>query len=331
MRKPRLNLVDRAEVDLPDYSADWWLLEGAEDAPNTEIAARFYYEFARESRTILSLTERLCHFSRGEILRAQGQTLSYPGSPLRDLHPYCFKLIYALLPEINLRELGWNCLRPEQRQSLIEEFSPGPAFRQLEYLELFAFAEELIKSARGSSPQEGLNPDLWPRWYGSSRLYWGGIEEIAICVDWRQGSQAVKAAMQEWFQRHKRELSRLKSGGKLPGHKHGSYMFHLHDKTGAANPRRKYMAALRGLGAMRLLSSQTLRKAIKITKGSLYSSDVRSRSAWNVGVRAARQAFQELFYPQDEYSLRIRRHSGLPAIEKPVSYQRYCLRTGRNK
>ena len=55
----------------------------------------------------------------------------------------------------------------------------------------------------------------------------------AILIDWNQGPQAVKAAMQQWFQRHKHELLRLKAEGKLPGYKHNSYRFHLRDETGA--------------------------------------------------------------------------------------------------
>jgi hypothetical protein len=77
---------------------------------------------------------------------------------------------------------------------------------------------------------------------------------------------------------------------------------------------------------MRLLGGHTLAEAIKITKGSLFASDIRSRSAWNVGVKAARQKFQESFYSQNEYSLRLRHHNGLPEIEEPISYQRFLSR-----
>jgi hypothetical protein len=132
--------------------------------------------------------------------------------------------------------------------------------------------------------------------------------------------------MEKWFKQHKRGLLRLKSEAKLPGYKHNSYRFHLRDETGARNSRRKYLTALRGLGAMRLRGSHTLAEAIEITKGSLFSRDMRSRSAWNVGVKGARQKFQESFYSQDEYSLRLRHHNGLPEIEEPISYQRLLLR-----
>jgi hypothetical protein len=132
--------------------------------------------------------------------------------------------------------------------------------------------------------------------------------------------------MEQWFQRHKHGLLRLKSEGKLPDYKHGSYNFHLRDETGAKNPGKKCVAALRGLGAMRLLGGHTLAEAIRITEGSLFSRDIRSRSAWNVGVKRARQKFQELFYSQDEYSLRIRRWKGLPDIEEPISYKRLLSR-----
>jgi hypothetical protein len=189
-------------------------------------------------------------------------------------------------------------------------------------LELINFAQERIYP----SEPEQKRSEIDPRWHGSGRLYWDGIEEIAIRIDWNQGPQAIKAAMEQWFQQHKRELLRLKSEGKLPGYKHGSYMFHVPDETGAKNPRRKYLTALRGLGAMRLLSNYTLLEATQIAKSSLFSRDIRSRSAWNVGVKAARQKFQALFYPQDDYSLRIRRYRGLPDIEEPISYQRFLLR-----
>ena len=345
--KKRASTSDRragsdAERSLPDFSADWQLPEPK--ASNEEIEARFYYEFARESETILRLTERLCHFTRREIIRAGCRTLSYPGHALEDLHPYCFKIVCALIPAINLREVSWNQLEHEQKQSLIREFSrPESPLRRLNYFEFVDFADFAMRAYCWPHPTQpnytwlladpnAKPPDgIGPWWYCSSRLFWHGVEEIALRIDWNQGPQAVKAAMEQWFQRHKRGLARLKSEGKLPGATRGSYMFRLRDETGAKNPRRKYITALRGLGAMRLLGTHTLLEAIQSTKGSLYSSDLRSRSAWSVGIRAARKTFQELFYPRDEDSVRIRRHYALPEIEEPISYQRYCLRTRKNK
>jgi hypothetical protein len=334
--------ADHGEQDLPDYSPNWELPEAS--ASNAEIEARFYYEFARESQTILSLTERLCHFTRGEMLRAGQRTLNYPAHPLVDLHPCCINIAYALMPTINLREVSWNRLEHEQKQSLIREFSrQEAAFRRLNYFELIEFADLATRAYCWSQPTEpnytrllgdpeAKPPDaIGPWWYCSSRLSWHGIEQIAIRIDWSQGPQSVKAAMEQWFQRHKRGLLRLKSEGKLPGGKRGSHRFHVPEDTGAKTPRRKYIAALRGLGAMRLLRSRTLREAIESTKGALYSTDPRSRSAWNVGVRAARQTFQDLFYPQDKNSLRVRRHLGLPEVEEPISYQQYSLRNYRKK
>src|SRR5439155_21963961 len=116
-------------------------------------------------------------------------------------------------------------------------------------------------------PVGTTQPDIYPQWFDSSQLYWSGVEYVAILIDWNQGPQAVKAEMQQWFQRHKRGLLRLKSEGKLPGYKQGSNMFRLPDLTGAKNPRRKYLTALHGLGAMRLLGSHILLEAIAITKG----------------------------------------------------------------
>ena len=115
-------------------------------------------------------------------------------------------------------------------------------------------------------------------------------------------------------------------------------MFHARDDTGAKNQVRKYLVALRGLAAMRLLGNYTLVEAIRITqnpatKRSLFSGYIDpdtqqplGRSAWNRSIKKARQTFQELFYPQDEDSLLFRRHLGLPDMEEPISYQRYCRR-----
>jgi len=221
---------------------------------------------------------------------------------------------------------------------LIDAFSrPEPAFRRLGKWELIEFAEKFIHPTEPEYKYSDSDPvvrhlaDISPRWHAGSRLYCRGIEEIAIRIDWNQGPQAVKKAMEEWFVRHKRGLDRLKQEGKLPDSAHGSHMYHLRDETGAKTPRRKYLAALRGLGAMRLLSSHTLLEAIEITKGSLYSTDPRSQSAWNQGIMQARQTFQELFCFQYEHSLRIRRSRGLPELEEPISHQRYSLRTGKNK
>jgi hypothetical protein len=319
----------KAAIDsLPDFSADWQM--PAETASTAEVEARFFYEFARESQTVLTLTESLRHFSASEILRASRSTLCYPGAALGDLHPYLlWRIALALMPRINLRDVSWNHLEPEQQESLIDAFSEPSAFREQHEWELANFIDERLNPRK--PPVGTTQPDIYPQWLGSSLLYWSGVEYVAIVINWNQGPQAVKAAMQQWFQQHKRGLLRLKSGGKLPGYKHNSYMFRLPDLTGAKTPRRKYLTALRGLGAMRLLGSHTLAEAIEMTEGSLFARDMRSRSAWNVGVKGARQKFQELFYRQDEYSLRLRHHNGLPKIEEPISYQRFSSRRENKK
>src|SRR5215471_9944949 len=115
MKQGAVKLGNHAERDLPDYGADWQL--PAATASNAEIEARFYYEFARESQTILSLTEKLCHFTRGEMDRAGQRTLRYPAHPLGDLHERCESVAYALMPRINLREVSWNQLEREQQES----------------------------------------------------------------------------------------------------------------------------------------------------------------------------------------------------------------------
>ena len=55
MKKDVVKPDNHSERDLPDYSSDWQLPEAS--ASSAEIEARFYYEFARESQTILRLTE----------------------------------------------------------------------------------------------------------------------------------------------------------------------------------------------------------------------------------------------------------------------------------
>jgi hypothetical protein len=330
----KVPMKKRATYDLPDFSADWEMPR--ETASTAEVTARFYYEFARESETILSLTEALCHFTRGEILSGELRGLSYPGEPLRYLHAHCASIAGALMPRINLREKSWNQLEPQQRESLIRAFSNQPAFREQHEWELASFIDARLYPKK--PPVGTTQPDIYPQWFGSSRLYcWSGVEYVAILIDWNQGPQAVKAAMQQWFQRHKHELLRLKAEGKLPGYKHNSYRFHLRDETGAKNPRRKYLTALRGLGAMRLLSSHSLTEAIWISRGSgrkggslFYGKFDAKRptghGAWKKGIDNARKTFQELFYPQDDYSLHLRRSDGLPDLEEPISYQRYCKR-----
>jgi len=345
------NFPVKKGADLPDYSSDWPLPERS--ASNAEIEARFYYEFARESQTILSLTEKLCHFTRGEMRRAGQRTLRYPAHALLYLHERCVSVAYALMPRIKLREVSWNQLEREQKEGLIRKFSRAePAFRPLNYFQLIEFANFATQAYCWPHPTEpsythllgepNAKPpqSLGPWWYCSSRFRCHGVEQIALWIDWRQGPQAVKAAMEKWFQRHKKELSRLKSEGKLPDEGH---MFFVRADTGAKALRKKYITALRGLGAMRLLGNHTLVEAIRITQNSATKRSLfwgfidpdtqqpLGRSAWKVGVRAARKTFQELFYPQDEHSLLMRHRCGLPEMEEPVSYQRYCLRTGENK
>ena len=329
----------RRDDSLPDYSKDWDLYK-SDNASNAEIEARFYYEFARESKTILKLAESLCHFSPHEILRGviTGTCKSYDG--LIVLHPRCIGVAWALAPDFHLQTVGWNDLKREQKDRLILAFSPSrEAFRQLDQWELSNFESELIE--RHKSPRSQCQP----KWLTSSRFFWGGIEEAVLRIDWNAGSQAVKDAMKKWFLNRKRELPKLARAGLLPGNlRAASYYFRCKDETGAKNPRRKHMTALHGLGAMRLLGRYTLTEAIDFTKGAGRKGDSlfygfldpntrqpTGRSAWNKGIKKAWQTFQELFYPQDEYALRIRRLSGLPKIEEPISYQRYCLRTGKNK
>jgi hypothetical protein len=225
---------EKAAIDsLPDFSADWQM--PAKTASTVEVEACFFYEFARESETILSLTETLRHFTRGEILSGELRGVSHPGVPLRYLHPYCASIAGALMPRINLREVNWNDLEPQQRKSLIDAFSNQPAFREQHEWELANFIDERLDSRK---PRDGIQPDIYPQWFGSSLLYWSGVELVAIWMDWTQGPQAIKAAMEQWFQRHKHELLRLKAEGKLPGYKHDSYRFRPRDETGAKNPRR---------------------------------------------------------------------------------------------
>jgi hypothetical protein len=337
MKKRALKLVADAVQSLPDFSADWQLAERC--ASKAEVEARFYYEFARESQTILSLTEKLCHLTRPEI------PLNYPGHGLAYLHPYSLKIVDALMPAINLREVSWSKLGREQKNSLIREFSRRePAFRQLKTPEFIDFTHCAMRATCWRRPTERNHTDstaeppdlLGPWWYGNSRLFWSGVEQIAIRIDWNQGPQAVKGAIEKWFQGHKRKLTRFKSEGKFPDAAGGS--FHVRDETGAKNPRRRCTPALRGLGAMRMLGSHTLLEAIRITEGSgrkgdslyygflLDTGQPAGRSAWNRGIENARKTFHELFYPQDEYLLQMRRRCGLPEIEEPISYQRYCLR-----
>ena len=328
MNKRRSESVNRTEADLPDYSADWYLLKSADRMSNAEIEACFYYEFARESQAILSLTETLCQFSPREILTAELRGASYPGEPLFILHPNCASIAYARRLGINLREVSWNQLEPSQRENLINAFSPVPAFRPLLNHMLIDFAREVIAPTK---PHSTLGPLRW----GTSRLFWNGMEQAGILIDWRRGPQAVKAAIDKWFVQHKRDLARLKSEGKLP--KDG--WFRLSDKTGRGNPRRKYMAALRGLGAMRLLGTHSLAQAIEISRGSgpkrgsLFYGEFDAKrpagyGAWKKGIDNARKTFQELFYP--DYLLWLRRNHRLPDLEELISYQRYCKKKGDN-
>jgi len=325
-----------AEVDLPDYSADWRLPEPS--ASNPEIEARFYYEFARESETILMLTEKLSEDRK-------------PLEPLFYLSLPCFFIVQALVPNdilgssetrrlLNLREVSWDKLEPQQKENVIKAVSrnPEPAFRAFEEQESFHF-DPAVNRGEVYDPRVGTKLPV-ALWSGSSLLIWDGIENIPIKIDWSQGPQAVKAAMKEWFSQHTKKLRRLKLEGKFPFTRRlpGKFPFTgrsfcLRSQTGANTPTRKYEAALRQLGAMRLLGTHTLPKAIQIAKDPpLYSNDPRSRSAWIIGIKAARETFRKLFYPRDAPSLQMMRRSyGLPRIEEPISYQRYCLRTEKNK
>jgi hypothetical protein len=308
-----LNAVSDSRQCLPDYSADWRPPERS--APNAEIEARFYYEFARESEIFSILVEKLHE-------REMAARLLYD----HHLHfPYVRLAIQ--MPGINLRAISWNKLEPKQKEGVINALCPDrPAFREFEDQESFSFDPARDHGLAYYYRFGGKFPICL--WSGSSRLDWDGTEKIPIKIDWSQGSQAVEAALKKWFHRHKEELLRLKSEGKFPM---WGESFQLRDETGAKNPKRKYLTALRGLGAMRLLSNCPLAEAIRITRDVMgYPLFSDNRSAWNRGIENARQAFQKLFYPRDTKLSRRRRSYGLPKTEEPVSYRRYRLRTGKN-
>src|SRR5262249_9224005 len=156
-----------------------------------------------ESQTILRVTEKLCHFTRGEMLRAAEH-------PLLDLHPRCESIAYVLMPGINLQKVSWNQLEHGQRESLIREFSRRERpFRRLNYFELIEFADHATRAYCWPHPTEPsythllADPNAQPPegigrwWYLSSRLSWNGVEQIAIRIDWREGPQAVKRAMEK--------------------------------------------------------------------------------------------------------------------------------------
>ncbi len=88
------------ETALPslDYSNDWHLWDASlSKSPFAEIEARFYYEFARESPTILRLAGQLCHFSWGELVRGGRLALCRLRSALAILHPSCATIAIELV------------------------------------------------------------------------------------------------------------------------------------------------------------------------------------------------------------------------------------------
>lgn len=336
--------------DLPDYSDDWRLPD--KTASNEEIEARFYYEFSRESLVVLTITNELRHFTEGEVSTASIRTLRYPGSALGILHPYCERIAHALMPVIDLQNAGWNKLSDGQRQELTLAFTPQEhAVRSLNEWEFSSFIQDAI-GPKGSRNErrpvfDESKPRSTPIWNQSTRFNCTGIQDTAIRIDWNQGSQAVKSALDRWFRLHKKAIEELRSHNMLPGNCRPTYsMFRTVDPTGAKAACRKHLTALRGLGAMRLLGTHTVGEAIEITKtktgkivngkpeyASLYSNYLDPETgqpagtgSWNRGVDYAAKIFQELFYRSDDYSIRMRKLYGLPVEEKPVSYQRFLIR-----
>ena len=340
----------KATPRLPDYSNDWNIYADTDSLP--ELKARFYYEFARESATVLSLSKQLNNFSDGEITRGRRRAVFRPMSRLGALHPaLAHEFARALAVESTT---SWRGLSPDQRNRLAMVFHPGDeAFRPLDDTELLLFSDELHELQRPPIPkwqykeiQEECaqrRTRLSARWKGSSRFSWDGIEESVVRIDWSQGPQAVKAAIEAWFIKRKRELPVLVQKGLMPGEPDApSRYYRVRDEQGSKNPRRKFATALRGLAAMRLLSTRTLSEAISLSETEcgrpLYAGFIDpdtgqpgGRSAWLKGVAGARTAFKELLFPDGEPYSRLRAIDGLPEMEEPISYQRLCARNKHSK
>ncbi len=312
-----------AITSLPDFSADWRM--PAETASTAEIVAHFSYEFARESQTVLALTKRLSHLSGGEIRRGTRLALLKPLNGLQALKAHFPWLAMGRVPD--LERMSWQTWQSAKQEPLPPS---QEAFRGLDADELWAFQNELV---RGHKPSHSENDS---KWYRGSWFNCCGVEEAILRIDWKQGPQAVERAMKRWFLKRKGELPELARRGVLPGKPQmAAWYFKTKDEEGAKSPKQKCLVALRGLAAMRLLGRHTLKEAIELTRRetgeSLYAGFIdpdtkqpTGRSAWNRGIAKARQVFQELFYSQDEVSLRFRKIEGLPETEEPISYQRYC-------
>ena len=103
-------------ADLPDFSADWKLIEA--NVSHAEIEARFYYEFARKSETIYVSLKGSANDSRLSLFYFCFR---------------CFTIVQALVLGdvlgsratrrlLNLREIGWNALKPQQKEAIISAF-----------------------------------------------------------------------------------------------------------------------------------------------------------------------------------------------------------------
>ncbi len=315
-------------LELPDYGNDWRIYDKSES--RAELEARFFYEFARESKTIITLTRKLSHLSRGEILRGTSRGVLKSVDGLNVLHPCLFGIVLALVPDCDLQWVGWQALEAEQKAALIKMFEAGNAFRPLDKLELLHFQNELTSRHKPPLSEHA------PKWDGSSLFRWGGVEESVFRIDWSLGPQAVADAVEQWFQKRKRELPEFASTGILPGKAHvARHNFKTRDEQGARSPTQKRSVALRGLAAMRLLGKHSLAEAIEISKretgkatyADFIDPDTRrpsGRTAWKNGIEKAQLAFRELFFQQDEVSVRFRRIEKVPEREEPISYQRYC-------
>lgn len=321
MSAPKKAQSDSVQA-LPDFSGDWSIYGKPES--DAELEARFFFEFARESATALRLMRELGNWTRGEILRGTRRALLKPLNGLCALHPCLHRLALALAPVPDLPSVSWKTLDVERKKRVIRDFTSPTAFRSLGWPELLEFRDELM---RFKEPQTELS-ESHPKWHGSSQFYWDGIERAVVFIDWSLGPQAVKRAMNEWFQKRKGELPELALKGFLPGKKPAAlFYFKTKDKEGASHPRQKYLVALRGLGAMRLLSRHTLAEAVTLSENgagkSTYAKPPGNLPAWEKGMESARRTFHETFYRQGEPSLNWRKIEKLPATEEPISYQRW--------
>lgn len=275
------------------------------DVLPSELHACFLYEYARESRRIRALAERLA----GAVTPHSSKERGSPFMLIQSINIDCARVLDVLSkfsPRMDLECVSWFDYEEAARKRAALAADHECAFKPMrknEGIAFLAFPErpflsrwgwERIFSRQEDNPQHKRH---------------GQYE--AFQIDWSQGLETVLEDAENWIRENYPKGAPIKERVK------GRH----------SRPQSFYNDALRRLGAMRLLSVHPLKEAIRISMGyqckngkqdSMYYGYIdeegrpQGQTAWDNAIKGAIEVFLKIF--------RVEKTDG------PISYDVYKRR-----